>query len=61
MPLFDTYTDASVAAVIEYAQKRAMEESEGDVDKYFAAFDYHCKDIAKRIYERTLESKGSNP
>ena len=50
--------DASVAAVIEYAQKRAMEESDGDIEKYFIAFDYHCKDIAKHIYERT---EGSNP
>lgn len=49
MPLSDKYMDASVAAVIEYAHKRAMEESEGDVDKYFVAFDYHCKDIVKRI------------
>ena len=58
MPLFDKYTDASVAVVIEYAQKRAMEESDGDIKKYFIAFDYHCKDITKRIYERT---EGSNP
>ncbi|MFA5744382.1 MAG: hypothetical protein WC936_06230 [Candidatus Nanoarchaeia archaeon] len=58
MPLFDVYMDDSITAIIKYAHKRAMEESDGDIEKYFIAFDYHCKDIVKRIYERTLESKG---
>ena len=49
MPLFDKYMEASVAAVIEYAHKRAMEECDGDIENYFIAFDYHCKDIVKRI------------
>ena len=49
MPVFDKYMEASVAAVIEYAHKRAMEEYDGDIENYFIAFDYHCKDIVKRI------------
>jgi len=49
MPLFDKYMDASVAAVIEYANKRAMEEYDGNIENYFIAFDYHGKDIVKRI------------
>ena len=49
MPLFDKYMEASVAAVIEYANKRAMEEYDGNIENYFIAFDYHGKDIVKRI------------
>jgi hypothetical protein len=50
--------DDSIEYQIMYARKKAIEESDGDIEKYFIAFDYHCKDIAKRIYERT---EGSNP
>ena len=46
---FDLCMVRCVETIVEYAHKRAMEESEGDVDKYFVAFDYHCKDIVKRI------------
>lgn len=49
MPFSDKYMDASVAAVLKYAHKRAMEEYDGDIENYFIAFDYHCKDIVKRI------------
>ncbi|MDD3512356.1 MAG: hypothetical protein PHW97_10805 [Fermentimonas sp.] len=54
--------DDSIEYQIMYARKKAIEESDGDVDKYFTAFDYHCKYITKHIYERTvtLESKGGN-
>ena len=52
MPLFDAYMDASVAAALKYAHKKAMEESNGDIEKYFIAFDHHCKDIKKRIDEQ---------
>jgi len=38
-----------VETIVEYAHKRAMEEYDGDIENYFIAFDYHCKDIVKRI------------
>jgi hypothetical protein len=46
---FDPCMVRCVETIVEYAHKKAKEESEGDVDKYFVAFDYHCKDIVKRI------------
>ena len=50
--LFYAYMNASIEAQLKYAHKKAMEESEGDIEKYFIAFDYHYKDLVKRIDEQ---------
>lgn len=52
---FDPCMVRCVETIFEYAHKKAKEESEGDVDKYFVAFDYHCKYILKLMAEQTFD------